>query len=118
MTTQRSFLVDGMGERFALPEIPPTVAEKPDGFDRLKQNHPWCLEWIRDYLRREVYNGAKSVGVRKAMEACRHTHQKRFGEDVPGVGRVGLNNNHQIAIVQWLYQNAPDLRPCIRRRAG
>lgn len=117
MTTQRSFLVDGMGERFALPEVPAAEPELSP-FGKFCRRHDWFVPWVRDYLRRQIVDGAKSVSVRAAMEAARPKVNERAKTMVAGAGPVTLNNNWQMELTQELYRVAPDLRPYIRRRAG
>jgi hypothetical protein len=107
--TQLTFDLPDCTEQIKLPE---SVA--PTGFEKFRTAHPWFVDWIRDYLRLQVRNGARSVSVRAAMEAARP--KLRAYIEMSGVGYVGFDNRWHVALTEAVYHAAPDLRPFIRRR--
>lgn len=122
MTTQKSFLVDGFSNTLRLPEAAaPVPAKEPsphsdaEAFDAA---HPWFLLWVAEEGRRRKRVGHKSWGMKAAFEEARPKFAAKFGVFIPGVGKVGLNNNLTAPLTVLLLKRAPDLVGFFRTRAG
>lgn len=114
VTTQRSFLVDGLKGELRLP--PSTKPSPHDDAEAFAEVHGWFIEWIETEARRRKSAGHKSWSMKAAFEAGRHLFPAKFGANIPGVGKVGLNNNLTAPLTDLIVKRAPDLEGFFRQR--
>ena len=117
MTTQRTFITDGLSERYSLPESLPKAKPSPHtDAEEFAKVHPWFVEWIIGHARKRKSEGSTRWSMKAAFELARHLFLARFGVAIPGVGRVGLNNNLTASMTRLIEKRAPDLAGFFRQR--